>query len=293
MAVDLREADRHRGLRRRLWQLALVLPLLWRNLTSRRPVVAPGDGPVVSLTTFGPRTGRVFLAVESIARGAVLPSRLILWLDESEQLADPPRALRRLRRRGLEILATPDLGPHKKYFPYALSSDRHTHSLVTADDDTVYPRDWLARLVAAETSTPGHVIGYRARRFTFAADGQIAPYSSWPLVTDDDASPHVLPTGVSGVLYPPVMLEALRDAGEAFRTCAPRTDDIWLHATALRTGTPVRQIDRQPGLFPIVPGSQHESLVTSNVHGSGNDEALRATYTAAELDRLRPAAGNG
>lgn len=293
MSVDLREADRYTGLRRRLWQLGLVLPLLWRNLVSRRRVTSPGDGPVVSLTSFGSRTSRVFLAIESIGRGTVRPSRLVLWLDEAEQVTRPPRALRRLRRRGLEILATPDLGPHKKYFPYVRGLDRHTASLVTADDDTIYPRDWLERLVAAQSATPGHVICYRARRFSFGPDGQIAPYASWPLVDDDAPSPRVLPTGVSGVLYPPAMLDALRDAGEAFRRCAPRTDDIWLHATALRTGTSVRQIAPQPGLFPIIPGSQRESLVASNVHGSGNDDALRATYTDAELELLRSDVATG
>lgn len=290
MTADVLEADRYTGLRRRWWQLGLVAPLVWRNLTSRQPVTGSRDAPVVSLTSFGSRTARAFLGIESIARGHVRPSRIILWLDEQAQLDRPPRTLRRLQRRGLEIRSTQNWGPHKKYFPYVLSMPAHVEHLVTADDDTIYPRDWLARLAAARQETPDHVIGYRARRFSFMPDGSIAPYSSWPLVTDAAASPCHLPTGVSGVMYPPAMLEALREAGEAFQSCAPRTDDIWLHATALRSGTPVRQLEARPGLFPLIPGSQRDSLVTTNVHGSGNDDALRATYSTAELDRLRAAA---
>jgi len=291
VATTILEPDQFTGLRRRLWQLGLVAPLVWRNLVSRRRVTAPGDGPVVSLTTFGSRTARVFLAIESIGRGSTLPSRIVLWLDEPAQLARPPRTLRRLRRRGLEIRPTPDHGPHKKYFPYVLSEARHVRPLVTADDDTIYPREWLARLVEAHRATPDHVVCFRARRVSFEADGSLAPYASWPLVVDARSSPLTLPTGVSGVLYPPGMLDALRDAGTAFEACAPRTDDIWLHATALRTGTPVRQVADRPGLFPLIPGSQRESLVASNVHRSGNDHALRATYSAAELELLRAAAG--
>lgn len=278
------EPDRYSGLRRRWWQLSLVAPLVWRNLTSRRPVT--GTGPVVSLTSFGSRTRRVHLTIESIARGSVRPRRIVLWLDEAEQLARPPRALRRLERRGLEILACENLGPHKKYFPYVSSVPRHSEPLVTADDDTVYPVDWLERLAAAHEAHPGEVLCHRARRVTFDADGTLAPYEAWPLAEDAEPTWRNLPTGVSGVLYPPRMLEALREAGEAFRECAPRTDDIWLHATALRTRTPVRQISSRPGLFPLLPGSQRESLTSTNKHGSGNDEALRATYSAEELELL-------
>ncbi|MCU1526298.1 MAG: hypothetical protein JWP75_61, partial [Frondihabitans sp.] len=61
-----------------------------RNHMSRRAIVAPG-GPVVSLTSYSRRVLFVHLAIESIARGTMRPSRLILWLDEEGPLTDPPR----------------------------------------------------------------------------------------------------------------------------------------------------------------------------------------------------------
>src|ERR1700736_1159595 len=76
--------------------------LALRNKTAQNPAVAP-SGPVVSVTTYGKRIESAYLALESIADGSVLPSRMILWLDESEKLKNLPHSLRRLEDRGLEI----------------------------------------------------------------------------------------------------------------------------------------------------------------------------------------------
>jgi hypothetical protein len=118
------------------------------NKFGRKPVNEPG-GPVVSLTTYGKRIEKVYFTVESIARGVVRPSRLILWIDEETLLINLPATIRRLQRRGLEILLCKDFGPHKKYYPYVQSQQTFDTPLVTADDDMFYPRDWLKQLAGA------------------------------------------------------------------------------------------------------------------------------------------------
>ena len=124
--------------------------LMWRlkktNLTSSQSILEP-TGPVVTLTTFDKRIDSVFYAIESIAAGKVLPSRLTLWL-EHELMADAlPDSLQRLQARGLEILGTEDLGPHKKYYPEIQNERDEDRPFVTADDDTLYPVYWLQKLV--------------------------------------------------------------------------------------------------------------------------------------------------
>ena len=76
------------------------------NQFSRRPVTGAGDA-VVSLTSYGKRALVCAYGIESIARGAVRPRRLILWLDDEALLATPPKPLQRLVARGLEIRACP------------------------------------------------------------------------------------------------------------------------------------------------------------------------------------------
>lgn len=267
----------------KLRTLALSLWLHARNLLARTSVT--GSGPVVSLTSYGTRVGRVHLTIESIARGRLRPVRLILWLDDPP--APLPLALRRLERRGVEILATEDWGPHKKYFPYCQRWADDGRTLVTADDDVLYPRWWLSRLCQAVARNPGGVWCYRSWRVTFTPDGALAPYKDWPLNTSDVPSLTNLATGVSGVAYPPALQKVLRDAGAGFTEACGRTDDIWLHAHAVQEGVPTGQVTHEPLEFPSQLQSQRSALAVGNRLGGGNDQAIAATYRPEDLAAMR------
>jgi hypothetical protein len=258
-----------------------VRVLARQNLTGTEPVT--GDAAVcVSLTTYGKRLKSVFITIESIAAGAVRPARLILWLDDPTAFAAPPEELRRLAGRGLEIRLTDNLGPHTKYYPYVTGEDDGVLSLVTADDDVVYPVTWLAGLMEAHHRHPEDVICYRAW-VVRTEDGALAPYDTWDPCLSKEPSVRNFATGVSGVLYPPLMIRQLAAAGTAFRQACPAADDIWLHASALRAGLRVRQVTARPQHFPLIPDTQDVGLTRSNFVGGRNDTQAAATYTAAEI----------
>lgn len=265
-------------------QLRRMAGLLSENRFSDRSVVAPG-GPVVSLTSFGARARTVAFTLESIAMGEVLPSRLILWLDEPALLEKPSPMIQRLQRRGLEVLPTENLGPHKKYYPFVASQSDFPVPLVTADDDVLYPRDWLALLAERYREAPESVHCYRARVVAMV-DGQFAPYQSWPECTTREPSHRHFSIGMAGVLFPPPVLAELRRRGDAFRQSCPRTDDIWLNLHAQRVGAQVRQVHAAPQYFMLLPGTQKSGLLHENVEG-GNANALRAAYEPADLARLQ------
>lgn len=246
----------------------------------------------MSLTTYGDRTALVHLAIESIARGSVRPARIVLWLDERSAFDDPPRPLRRLQRRGLEIRLSENFGPHTKYFPFVASSDRFDGPLVTADDDTIYPRSWLEGLVRAHSETPDSVISYRARTILFRPDGSLAPYSEWDLSTGEGATPLHFLTAVSGALHPPRLLRALKERGRDFLETCPQADDVWIHHTAVRLGMGVRLVDGVSRTFPLIDGSQESALWYSNLTDGGNDTQLAQTFSAADIATLRAVSGS-
>jgi hypothetical protein len=265
--------------------LTLVL-LARRNKASKVPVVAPG-GPVVSLTSYGDRIAKVYLTIESIGRGTLVPSRLILWLNEEQWVKNPPPELRRLQDRGLEILLTPDYGPHKKYYPYVDSQGSFESPLATADDDTVYPSWWLARLAESYRERPDLVNCYRARVLAMNGHG-IDRYDNWVFCRKGRTeSVRHFAVGASGIIYPPALLQRLKNSGTAFVDKCLRADDIWLHIHALRNGFKVRQIDSVPHLFATLPDTQRGGLYRSNVHLNCNDEYIRNLYTAADIEMLR------
>lgn len=278
---DVARGIRGRG-RSALWMAWFAV----LNRISRRPAVAP-TGPVVSLTTFGARSERVHLAMESIARGRTLPSRLILWIDDDDTAATPPPPLRRLIARGAEVKLCEDLGPHKKYFPF-VRSEPLDDALVTADDDIMYPSRWLAELVAVHRREPEVVVAHVTRTIELDGD-RIAPYRTWRYSRPGVRSCRTFSVGLGGVLYPPGALQALRAVGDGFRVRAPRADDVWLHRTAvLGTGRIVVRPDTVD-LFSLVPiyGGGDGGLMRTNVVGGGNDAQIAQTYDARDIARLR------
>lgn len=276
-----------RKLGKRALSHALLAALRVRNIVGRRSVV--GDAPVVvSLTTYGQRASSVWAAVESIGAGSVRPQRLVLWLDDARIHAALPPSLRRLEKRGLEVRLTENLGPHTKYYPtLALTADQPV-SLVTADDDILYPRTWLAELLDAARRHPGEVVCHRAFVVRVDAD-HLAPYASWPNCRSDRPSPTHFATGVSGVLYPPLMQAELRERGTAFMASTPKADDVWLHWVALRAGVGVRQVRSTPRHFPFIPGTQAGGLVNANVGEAMNDRWISQVYDATDARALAEA----
>ena len=254
------------------------------NQFSRRPVTGAGDA-VVSLTSYGKRALVCAYGIESIARGAVRPRRLILWLDDEALLATPPKPLQRLVARGLEIRSSANYGPHTKYYPAVAEPVTTNLPLVTADDDTFYPRSWLAGLLAAHREFPNDVVCYRAWVIQ-VRDGVIEPYDRWLHCRSTDTSPNNVATGVSGVAYPPALQAILAAEGTRFMEITPRADDIWLHWVALRSGFRARQIGLKPVHFATMPGTIDTGLLWENVHESGNDRVISQLYDATDIELL-------
>lgn len=255
-----------------------------RNKTSRRAVIA-SRGPIVSLTTYGTRLSTVYLALESIASGSVLPSRMILWLDNPDAFKNRPRSLRRLEERGLEIRLTPNYGPHKKYYSFLESTDTFELPLVTADDDVLYPRSWLSGLVSSFNRDCTVINCYRAHEIQIA-DEKIAPYGSWKPCRSDKPSFLNFAVGSSGCIYPPSFLRVLKAAGKTFERQCPTADDVWLHVNAVRSHFMIKQIGRRQFCFPLLPDTQDIGLHISNVGLGQNDVQIKNTYSSTDIGTL-------
>ena len=261
-----------------------VLNLRTRNLLVRERVTGHAD-VVVSMTTYGERLKTADIALESIARGAVRPKRLILWLDDPQLLDRLTPGLRRLEERGLEIRLSRNFGPHTKYFPYVASTGSFTCPLVTADDDIIYPPHWLQTLVGANREHPDMVHGHWVSMIR-VNDGSITRYEEWPRRRDTLPAFNNFALGVSGVIYPPGILRELRTRGDRFLDVCPGADDIWLHWVALRAGFRTRQVGTTARHFPMIPGSQATALSHVNVDLNRNDHWIRALYSTSDISAL-------
>lgn len=267
----------------------LAARLVLSNLTSSKAVISEHGSAVVSITTHGHRLNSVAIAIESIGIGAVKPSRMILWLEEPEFASCRPANLQRLVRRGLEIRITKPYGPHCKYYSYAVEHPEARLPLVLADDDRFYPRSWLAELLGSYADHPGSVSCYRARAVTMTRrDGRwlMSPFGSWPMCNSSEPSFLTFATATHGVIYPPAVLEQVRNAGDSFLSRTPYSNDIWLHFLALRAAVRTRQIHSHQISIPTIPGTQDIALFRTVNTVEFKDRQIADTYEYEDVARL-------
>lgn len=256
-----------------------------RRVVGRSAREFPLQGPaVVSLSTHGRRLRSAVVAIASLLVGT-RRAPVHLWLDAADFASPWPGELHALVERGLIVHRSEGAyGPHTKYYgAFRLFAGTATR-VVTVDDDVIYPRWFLATLLDAAAADPECVVAYRAHEIVVES-GAIGPYRRWRAVVGTEPAARNFSTGVSGVAYPPTMVDYVARQGTRFLRCAPLADDVWLNACALRSGHRVRQVFPRPREFALVPGSQSVALVRANLRG-GNDEQIARTYTAADVDRL-------
>lgn len=182
------------------------------------------------------------------------PVELHLFLSREPYLLDrgferlPSFLRRRIWRsqlgRGLRLQVhwTANIGPYRKLLPLLerLTPEQQAADplLITADDDTLYPRTWLRQLVAAQERF-GCVVAFRGRRMVIGEQG-LLPYRQW-LAHDPsllEPSLFTVPTGKDGICYRLSQLDyRVRDHRQALEI-AGHADDLWFKAHTRLTNTP-------------------------------------------------------
>lgn len=250
-----------------------------------------GKDIVVSLTSYPGRISTVHETIESILNQSFKPKTLVLWLAK-EQFPnlerDLPHVLLQLKNKGLSIEWCEDIRSFKKLIPTLKKFPNKT--IVTADDDIIYHRDWLAQLAITHIQVPYAIICHRAHRVLLDKDKGYSPYRTWlKEVREEDLSYNYLFTGCGGVLYPPGSLHHSVTDSSAFSTICPNGDDLWFWSMALLNGTKIRIVKDSCFKLDFIPGTQDTALWIQNVQAGGNDVMLRALHARypAVLEKLK------
>jgi len=224
---------------------------------------------IISLTSFGNRLEESAYRAICTLLDQTVEARVVLYLDKHS----PTPKLRNLT--SLEIVeGCKDIGSYSKLV-WALQQFPND-TLITADDDVYYPRNWLQMLLEQHEKYPDKIIAHRAHGVTFKNDG-LAPFLEWHERVKD--APVLFPMGVGGVLYPPDSLHEDATNSELFLKLSPRQDDIWFWAMAVLN-------DKQ---HHVVPNGYRWSnridennkaggtcLWEYNIFGGGDDVQLKA-----------------
>lgn len=235
---------------------------------------------IISLTTYGVRTNKVYITLDSIFSQSVRPYKVILWLSEEEySLRSLPVELKsRMEKYDFfEVRFCEDLKPHKKYY-YSMALFPE-NNIITADDDVFYPHDWLATLITLHRRYPSSIACNNAHKIT-TCDGSICPYDDWFCLTSEQGPSLLLcPIGVGGVLYPPYSLHKDVFRKDIIRDACLNADDLWLRTMGMLNETTVVNSNRYSYTFLSVEGAKATALSNSNVIGGRNDIQLQNILT--------------
>jgi hypothetical protein len=184
-----------------------------------------------------------------------------------------PLVIDKFSAHGVRFEACDDLGPHKKWLPMIESGTRDP--FVICDDDILYPRDWLGRLIHEDRRDA--YVGVRCHEIRYDSAGIPLSYEKWSrdVAWEPEPSKDLFITGCGGaIIHPERIRDEFRDRGAIFEKC-PRADDIWLKAAHAAAGIPCYKTRYS---FPCleIPGTGESSLMQTNVDAGGNDRQLEA-----------------
>jgi len=256
-------------------------------LSSQDVGIEPESSVVVSLTTHSKRIFEVYLTIESILQQTLKPSRIILWLGVDEFTEDDiPLVLKKQVKRGLEIRYCDDLRSYTKLVPTLQLLPEAT--IITIDDDYIYPFDFIERLVYTHRQFPQCVCYYKGGRMGLDNGGKVLPYLQW---VDDEAeyTPSCLNfgAGVGGVLYPSGSFHADVTDASLFRRYAPMADDIWFKAMTLLHDIEYVKVPLEctsEWKFISLENTQDIGLYLRNVRENKNDVQIRQTFDRYQIE---------
>ena len=238
---------------------------------------------VVSLTSYGKRIHEVYLAIESIMHGTMLPNRIILWLAEEEKDKTLPIVLERQKERGLEIRYCKDIRSYTKLIPSLRLCPEAC--IITIDDDLIYAPDLVEHLVNSYKESPDVVSACRTHQMTFSEGGGLQSYNSWNWHRSIDSPSHQnFLTGCGGVLYPPHVFPDEVFNEDVFLQICKYADDVWFDAMLILNGVKVKKAftHAKNGEDYMDNISENEPTLFS-VNIQRNDEQIKAVFEMYDI----------
>lgn len=228
---------------------------------------------IISLTSFPARLDTLDICLKSLLCQSVRPYKIIVYFGCDVKRDAVPKNVLLYEKRGVEFCYDDEMNlkPHKKYF-YAMQ-EYNDKSVITVDDDVVYPRRMLERLISAHEKYPNTVCAGRVHRIMFDADGKFMKYNDW-MHGDDltkDPSFRLVPIGIGGVLYPAgAISEKAFDAKKIKELCL-NADDLWLKCASCSNGVKVKFVEGASRFLYTIEEAQSVALRDTNVSENKND----------------------
>jgi ADP-heptose:LPS heptosyltransferase len=245
---------------------------------------------LLSLTTTSRRISLLPRVLETLCRQTRPADEIHLFLSREPYLLDEgvkqiPDALARIiAENKIQVSYVKNTGPYRKLLPLLRRVWKTNATIITVDDDTFYPPDFLQRLLRAY-ERHSCIVAFSGKKVAWDASGRLRPYSRWPRRFSAESNDIInFPIGKDGVLYrPEFFTERIFDSKAL--TLAPYADDVWFRCHSWREMMPACILGTGKGLFPQVEGGSPGLLEAWNCRR--NDPQLQAVARYLDIQFLR------
>ena len=231
---------------------------------------------IVSLTSYPKRFPMIEMCLKSLCLQSVKPNRIILWLGNDTSKKEVYSLRERYSKYGIEVRWDDEknLRSHKKYF-YAMQ-EFPDDIIITADDDLIYPNDWIQSLLESYKQNPQCISARRVHQITWRQDGSPESYLKWEgEVRVDKPAHNLMATTGAGALFPPRCFGKECFNINLFMRDAQTADDIWLKAMAIVNDRKVVWAKNKMPMPTTIDLHQENKLEKVNCEGGGNDVIFR------------------
>jgi len=264
----------------------VVIPTLQSEVGVAVSSIAPPAaiatcGLTVSLTTIDSRLPHLHRVIESLHQQDVSPKEIRLHISREPYLLDKGISpddphLKELQKFPLlRVKWVDNTGPYRKIVPFLQEHFSHhvaTDELfVTVDDDTLYPPEFLRRLLETYEKHDC-VVAFRGRAMALE-DAEIATYPTWGIGLDYPSMSN-LPTGKDGVLYSTRFFTRDFVRLDDAIALAPTADDLWIKWQCGLNGVPAIVLN------PIACTSDYKGFPVVDYSKEYRGNSLYSSYNA-------------
>ncbi len=268
----------------------IVMPMYYKIFSFEKGIDSDNEKKItISLTTYPARIDKVWITIQSLLRQTHKPNEVILWLANTQfsSINELPEKLKKLQLVGLKIEFCDDIGSYKKFIYTAKKAKENI--IITADDDVIYPNDWVEKLYNTYSENLECVSTYRAHRITFDDKDDMKEYNSWNMFANGEKGPsHMLfATGVGGILYPPNFFsDEVLNINDIERLC-PTTDDVWLKVMEIKKNIKVVKVDTYSKEWFSINNTQKTGLIHYNRKQDVNGKNFKKLMEFYKIDIRR------
>ena len=205
-----------------------------------------------------------------------------MWLAEEQfpnKENDLPKNLLELTKgTNFEIDWCEDIRSYKKLIPALRKYPDST--IITCDDDVIYDRECVEKLVKAHKKDPKSIWCHRGHYFLFDKNKKVLPYKDWFMcINSHKPSYNILQTGVGAVLYPQGCFYKDILNEKLFMNLSYDTDDIWFWAMSVLNGCKVGVVkDNYTNQVPTIENDLN-ALWLKNIEEGENDKVIKKMFS--------------